>query len=41
MAEVQIEAMTADHGEAVLAIYQAGLDTRNASFETQAPDWST
>src|SRR5260221_3286734 len=25
--------------EAVLAIYQAGLDTGNASFETAAPDW--
>jgi L-amino acid N-acyltransferase YncA len=26
---------------AVLAIYQAGLDTGNASFETTAPDWDT
>jgi L-amino acid N-acyltransferase YncA len=24
----------------VLAIYQAGLDTGQASFETQAPDWA-
>jgi L-amino acid N-acyltransferase YncA len=24
-----------------MAIYQAGLDTGNASFETAAPDWST
>jgi arsenite methyltransferase len=33
------EPMTAAHAEAVLAIYQAGLDTGQASFETQAPDW--
>lgn len=31
--------MTDEHGPEVLAIYQAGLDTGNASFETQAPDW--
>ena len=30
---------SADAG-AVLAIYQAGLDTGQASFETQAPDWA-
>lgn len=29
---------TAD-AEAVLSIYQAGLDTGNASFETSAPTW--
>lgn len=29
----------ADAG-AVLAIYQAGLDTGQASFETRAPDWA-
>jgi L-amino acid N-acyltransferase YncA len=34
-----IEPMTAAHAEPVLAIYQAGLDTGNASFETVAPDW--
>ena len=33
--------MTAAHADAVLAIYQAGLDTDNASFETTAPDWPT
>jgi phosphinothricin acetyltransferase len=32
--------MTDEHGPEVLAIYQAGLDTGNASFETRAPDWS-
>jgi len=34
-----IESMTAVHGPAVLAVYQAGLDTRDASFETAAPAW--
>lgn len=32
--------MTDDHGPEVLAIYQAGLDTGNASFELRAPDWA-
>ncbi|HEX7106992.1 MAG TPA: GNAT family N-acetyltransferase [Acidothermaceae bacterium] len=31
--------MTESHADAVLAIYQAGLDTGNASFETTAPPW--
>jgi phosphinothricin acetyltransferase len=31
--------MTAADGPAVLRIYQAGLDTDQASFETVAPDW--
>jgi L-amino acid N-acyltransferase YncA len=31
--------MTAAHAAPVLAIYQAGLDTGDASFETAAPDW--
>lgn len=31
--------MTADHAEQVLAIYQAGIDEGNATFETTAPDW--
>jgi L-amino acid N-acyltransferase YncA len=35
-----IEPMTAAHAGAVLAIYQAGLDTGQASFETVAPDWA-
>lgn len=35
-----IEPMTAAHADAVLAIYQAGLDSGDASFETQAPDWA-
>ena len=33
--------MTAEHADAVLMIYQDGLDTGNASFETTAPDWLT
>jgi len=35
-----IEAMAAADADAVLAIYQAGLDTGQASFETRAPDWA-
>src|SRR5690349_21708616 len=35
-----IEPMAAADAAAVLAIYQAGLDTGQASFETQAPDWA-
>jgi L-amino acid N-acyltransferase YncA len=34
-----IRPMTPDDAEAVLAIYQAGLDGGNASFETAAPSW--
>ncbi|OXM65655.1 GNAT family N-acetyltransferase [Amycolatopsis vastitatis] len=33
--------MTAAHAGQVLAVYQAGLDTGQASFETTAPDWAT
>jgi L-amino acid N-acyltransferase YncA len=32
--------MTPDDADQVLAIYQAGLDTGNASFDKQAPDWA-
>ncbi|MCH0542303.1 N-acetyltransferase [Streptomyces sp. MUM 203J] len=32
--------MTAEHAEQVLAIYQAGIDGGDATFETAAPDWS-
>lgn len=31
--------MTERHAAAVLAIYQAGIDEGDATFETQAPDW--
>jgi L-amino acid N-acyltransferase YncA len=37
----RIAAMTPEHAADVLAIYQAGLDTGQASFETTAPDWAT
>lgn len=37
--QVEIQPMTADHAGPVLAIYQAGLDSGNASFETVAPSW--
>ncbi|MCW6003274.1 GNAT family N-acetyltransferase [Micromonospora sp. CPCC 205371] len=32
--------MHQDDADAVLAIYQAGLDTGHASFETKAPSWA-
>jgi phosphinothricin acetyltransferase len=35
-----IEPMAAADAGTVLAIYQAGLDTGQASFETRAPDWA-
>jgi ubiquinone/menaquinone biosynthesis C-methylase UbiE/L-amino acid N-acyltransferase YncA len=35
----QISVMGTEHAEQVLAIYQAGLDGGNASFETTAPSW--
>ncbi|MFE9772215.1 GNAT family N-acetyltransferase [Streptomyces sp. NPDC005931] len=31
--------MTDAHAAAVLAIYQAGIDEGDATFETSAPDW--
>jgi L-amino acid N-acyltransferase YncA/2-polyprenyl-3-methyl-5-hydroxy-6-metoxy-1,4-benzoquinol methylase len=40
-AGVLIRPMTPGDAGAVLAIYQAGLDTGQASFETTAPDWDT
>ncbi|MCB5168875.1 N-acetyltransferase family protein [Streptomyces bambusae] len=38
-AEIRIAAMTAAHAEQVLAIYRAGIDEGDATFETQAPAW--
>jgi L-amino acid N-acyltransferase YncA len=38
-AGVRIEVMTDAHAAAVLAIYQAGIEEGNATFETGAPDW--
>nr|WP_221382056.1 GNAT family N-acetyltransferase [Actinoplanes polyasparticus] len=39
MSAVTIRAMTAGDATAVLAIYQAGMDSGNASFEDTAPSW--
>jgi phosphinothricin acetyltransferase len=38
---MHIVPMTAEHADAVLAIYQAGVDEGNATFETSVPDWTT
>ncbi|MBV6698061.1 GNAT family N-acetyltransferase [Kitasatospora aureofaciens] len=37
---LRITAMRPDHAEAVLTVYQAGIDTGEATFETAAPDWA-
>jgi L-amino acid N-acyltransferase YncA len=34
-----IEPMTNGHADAVLAIYQSGIDEGNATFETRIPAW--
>jgi len=38
---VLIEPMTDCHADAVLAIYQSGIDDGSATFETQVPAWDT
>ncbi|MGA8115458.1 MAG: N-acetyltransferase family protein [Actinocatenispora sp.] len=38
---VTVLPMTDRHAAGVLAVYQRGLDTGDASFETTAPDWDT
>ncbi|MEV2242239.1 N-acetyltransferase family protein [Micromonospora sp. NPDC049891] len=40
MADITVRPMTVDDAGRVLAIYQAGLDTGDASFETVAPPWA-
>jgi L-amino acid N-acyltransferase YncA len=40
MRPVAIRAMRAEDARQVLAIYQAGMDAGNASFEHIAPDWA-
>ncbi|MFF0655770.1 GNAT family N-acetyltransferase [Micromonospora tulbaghiae] len=40
MADISVRPMTADDAGRVLAIYQAGLDGGDASFETTAPTWT-
>ncbi|NHC14643.1 GNAT family N-acetyltransferase [Motilibacter deserti] len=37
---MHIAPMTAEHAAQVLAIYQAGIDDGDATFETEAPDWA-
>src|SRR6185437_13898024 len=39
-AAVRIAAMTDAQATEVLAIYQAGIDEGNATFETAAPEWA-
>lgn len=41
MNPVTVRPMRATDAKAVLAIYQAGMDSGNASFEHTAPDWVT
>ncbi|WPB91423.1 GNAT family N-acetyltransferase [Streptomyces malaysiensis] len=36
---IRITALTAEHADEVLAIYQLGIDEGNATFETAAPRW--
>ncbi len=38
---VVVAPMTADHAEQVLAIYRAGIDEGDATFETGPPDWGS
>ncbi|MGC4795789.1 GNAT family N-acetyltransferase [Micromonospora saelicesensis] len=40
MADITVRPMTAGDAAQVLAIYQAGLDGGDASFETTAPTWA-
>src|SRR5438445_11753549 len=38
--DMRIAPMTEAHADAVLAIYQQGIDTGDATFETAAPTWA-
>ncbi|MCX4778982.1 GNAT family N-acetyltransferase [Streptomyces sp. NBC_01264] len=38
---LRIEPLTPAHAEEALAIYRAGIDEGNATFETEAPTWET
>jgi len=40
-ARITIRPMRASDADRVLAVYQAGLDAGDASFETEAPSWET
>jgi phosphinothricin acetyltransferase len=37
---MRIEPMTAEHGDAVLAIFSEGIATGHATFESTAPTWT-
>ncbi|MHC5701968.1 GNAT family N-acetyltransferase [Streptomyces tirandamycinicus] len=37
---ITLTALTGAHADEVLAIYQAGIDEGNATFETTAPTWA-
>ncbi|HEY7146328.1 MAG TPA: GNAT family N-acetyltransferase [Streptosporangiaceae bacterium] len=39
-ADLRIEPMADVHADEVLAIYRAGIEEGNATFETIAPDWA-
>ena len=39
LSTVVIEPMTKGHADAVLSIYQSGIDEGNATFETHVPPW--
>lgn len=41
MDAMTMRAMTPDDGAGVLRIYQEGIDTGHATFETAAPDWDS
>lgn len=41
MKEIAIQPMTADSWADVARIYESGIETKNATFETKAPDWDT
>ena len=38
---VLVEPMTDGHADAVLSIYESGINEGNATFETRAPSWET
>ncbi|MFD9502314.1 GNAT family N-acetyltransferase [Streptomyces sp. NPDC060035] len=40
MNDLRIEVLRAEDAEQVLAIYQAGIEEGNATFETNAPSWA-
>lgn len=39
MTDFRVAPMTDDHADAVLAIYRAGIEEGDATFETTVPDW--